>query len=183
MSKLAIFFPGIGYTHDKPLLYYSRKMAIDKGYETICIEYSNLPDKVKGDKEKMKRSLLMAYEQSCEQLKDIDYLAYDDILIVGKSLGTVVAAKYHEGYCGMARLVLYTPVEATFRFKLNDAVAFIGDDDSWSNLKTVKDLANISNIPLHIYPDCNHSLEVSGDYARNIKYLSDIMHTTDEFIG
>ena len=32
MKKLAVFFPGIGYTVDKPLLYYSRKIAAEQGY-------------------------------------------------------------------------------------------------------------------------------------------------------
>ena len=33
MKKLAVFFPGIGYTADKPLLYYSRKLAAELDYE------------------------------------------------------------------------------------------------------------------------------------------------------
>ena len=182
MNKLAIFFPGIGYTHDKPLMYYSRKLAVDMGYETKCIEYSNLPDKVKGDKEKMKQSLLIAYEQACEQLEGTDFSKYEDILVIGKSLGTVVAAKYCAEHCKKARLVLYTPVEATFSFGISDAVAFIGDDDPWSKLDDVKTLAEKSNIPLHIYPDCNHSLEVTKDYARNLRYISSVMDLTAEFI-
>ena len=31
--KAAVFFPGIGYHCDKPLLYYSRKLAQECGYE------------------------------------------------------------------------------------------------------------------------------------------------------
>ena len=33
--KLAVFFPGIGYHCDKPLLYYSRKLVQEYGYEKI----------------------------------------------------------------------------------------------------------------------------------------------------
>ena len=32
MSNLVILFPGIGYTCDKPLLYYGRKIAFESGY-------------------------------------------------------------------------------------------------------------------------------------------------------
>lgn len=182
MKKLAIIFPGIGYTHDKPLLYYARKIATDKGYDIICVNYSNLPENVKGNREKMKESLLLAYEQSVRQLEDTDLSLYDDVLIIGKSLGTVAAAKFYEEHCKSARLVLYTPVEATFRFDITDAIAFIGDSDSWSDLETVKELANKSGIPLHIYQGCNHSLEVSCDNAKNLKYLSEIMALTTEYI-
>ena len=39
--KLVVFFPGIGYHCDKPLLYYSRKLAQEYGYEkTIRKEYT-----------------------------------------------------------------------------------------------------------------------------------------------
>lgn len=41
MKKLAVFFPGIGYHCDKPLLYYSRKMAEQNGYdERITLTYT-----------------------------------------------------------------------------------------------------------------------------------------------
>ena len=36
-KKLAVFFPGTGYHTDKPLFYYSRKIAITQGFETLCI--------------------------------------------------------------------------------------------------------------------------------------------------
>ena len=52
-NKIAVFFPGIGYTNDKPLMYYSRKLAEEQGYEVICTEYHDLPEKIRGNKEKM----------------------------------------------------------------------------------------------------------------------------------
>ena len=39
MKKLAVFFPGMGYTHDKPLLYYSGKLAKEHGYKIVRVEY------------------------------------------------------------------------------------------------------------------------------------------------
>ena len=43
MAKLAVFFPGIGYTVDKPLMYYSRKLAATYGYEIILRPYQEFP--------------------------------------------------------------------------------------------------------------------------------------------
>ena len=60
-KKLAVFFPGVGYTNDKPLLYYSRKLAEERGYEVICTEYHDLPGKIKGNKEKMMHVPLYTY--------------------------------------------------------------------------------------------------------------------------
>ena len=42
MKKLACLFPGIGYTCDKPLLYYSWKMLAQDGWEVIPVNYSGM---------------------------------------------------------------------------------------------------------------------------------------------
>ena len=36
-KRLAVIFPGIGYHCDKPILYYSRKLAKEQEYYTIAI--------------------------------------------------------------------------------------------------------------------------------------------------
>ena len=46
MKKIAVLFPGIGYNCDKPLLYYSRRLAQNAGYDSI---YCGQPVKVKYD--------------------------------------------------------------------------------------------------------------------------------------
>ena len=44
MAKLAVFFPGIGYTVDKPLLYYSRKLAaaLDYAWNNFSIVHGDI---------------------------------------------------------------------------------------------------------------------------------------------
>lgn len=93
MKRLAVFFPGIGYTVDKPLMHYSRRLAEKHGFEILLLPYSGFPKKVKGDKDKMQESYKIALRQSKEMLSDIHFEDYDDILFVGKSIGTIVAAK------------------------------------------------------------------------------------------
>ena len=39
MKKLAVIFPGVGYTCTKPLLYYTASMAAERGYEIIRLDY------------------------------------------------------------------------------------------------------------------------------------------------
>ena len=168
-KKLAVIFPGIGYTNDKPLLYYSRKLAEERGYEVICTEYHDLPEKIKGNKEKMIQAGKMAFEQCRELLKEIDFAVYDEVLFVGKSIGTVIAAQYAEKYVPTAGLVLYTPLEATFFAGMKIAIAFIGEADPWSDLNEVKRLAAQKHVPLYTYSGCNHSLECSN-WKKNMEF-------------
>ena len=52
-KKIAVLFPGIGYTCDKPLLYYTGKLAVARGYKLVKVEYGNFPSGIKENKEKM----------------------------------------------------------------------------------------------------------------------------------
>ncbi|MCI7129959.1 MAG: alpha/beta hydrolase [Lachnospiraceae bacterium] len=180
-KKLAVVFPGIGYTNDKPLLYYSRKLAEEQGYEVICTGYHDLPEKIRGNEEKMIQAGRMAFEQCEELLKNIDFTVCDEILFIGKSIGTVIAAQYADTYAPMARLVLYTPLEATFFSDIKDAIAFIGEADPWSDLDEVKRLAAKKTVPLYTYSGCNHSLECSSQ-RKNIKILGEVMELTEEYM-
>lgn len=180
--KLAIFFPGIGYTNDKPLLYYARKIARSHEYEEICIEYHDLPGKVQGDKERMMQAVSIAYKQACERLASVDFSAYDEILMVGKSIGTVLVTRYCYEHNVKARMILYTPVEATFDVEIPDAIAFIGSQDPWSDFLEVQKLAITRGVNLTMYPYCNHSLEC-GNAHKDILTLNEVMYLTEDFIN
>ncbi len=123
MSKIAVLFPGIGYTCDKPLLYYSAKLAAEKGYEVVRVPYGNFPPNVKGDAAKMYQCFVSAREQSEDILKDVAWSDYDEIVFFSKSVGTVVALSYASEHGINVRQVLYTPLVETFRFPVGAGVA------------------------------------------------------------
>ena len=93
--KLAVFFPGIGYHCDKPLLYYSRKLAQECGYEeTIALSYNYDGGNIRGNEEKMQQAFESLYEQAEKSLSAVDFDKYDEILFVAKSVGTIIASAY-----------------------------------------------------------------------------------------
>ena len=94
MKKIACLFPGIGYTCDKPLLYYSWKLLKGLDWEIVPVLYSGFPSGVKGNAEKMQQCAHMALEQAEDLLQEIDWSEYTEILLIGKSIGTVVCAAY-----------------------------------------------------------------------------------------
>ena len=95
-QKLAVFFPGIGYHNDKPLLYYSQKLAKEFGFECIKVNYNGFASGIKSNKEKMKEALEIAYSQTEPLLAAVDWSKYSDIIFISKSIGTAVAAQYAE---------------------------------------------------------------------------------------
>lgn len=185
-NKLAIFFPGIGYHCDKPLLYYSRKLADEAGYKSILtLDYSlagsNITGNIRGDKEKMLQAFSYLYEQAAKQLSSVNWSDYNEILFVSKSIGTVIASAYAQNEHISCHQILYTPLYETYLFSPQNAIAFIGTLDPWSNIEKVTDISGEQKIPLFLYPDANHSLETK-DTLRNIKTLQDVMEETKRFL-
>lgn len=71
--KLAVFFPGIGYHCDKPLLYYSEKLAKQYQYETIKIKYEGLS-------KDLDEAFTGALAQTEACLAEVDWKQYEEIL-------------------------------------------------------------------------------------------------------
>ena len=179
-KKIACLFPGIGYTCDKPLLYYSWKLLKGMGREIVPVPYSGFPDHVKGNPEKMEQCARMALEQAERILRDIDWNDYGDILLIGKSVGTVVCSAYAKHHALPCRQILFTPVEATFRFAGRNAVVFHGTADPWADTGAIREHCRRMNLPLYETEGANHSLE-TGDVDRDIKEMRKVMKTVREF--
>ena len=191
--KLAVIFPGIGYTADKPLLYFGRRIAVDCGYEIRIMDYKGFPPKVKGDRNRMEESFFIALRQAEEMLAGVDFTEYEDVVFIGKSIGTIVAAKIAaDAASGTAsdspakariRQVLYTPLEDTFRFPIGEAIAFTGDDDPWVGKENsrIPALCQERGIPCRLVPHANHSLE-SRDVFEDMKELRRVMKETEAFL-
>lgn len=183
MSKIAVYFPGIGYHCDKPLLYYSRKIACEMGYENYRnVNYTYKAGNIRGNIEKMKETYEILFSQAETELADIVWSEYDDILFVSKSIGTIISTSFAEKY-GLkhARHILYTPLAQTYLSAPNHAIAFIGTADPWSDTDEIIRLSNAKHIPLTVYDECNHSLECD-DTLKNIENLKDVMQRTMVFL-
>ncbi len=157
--KIVCLFPGIGYTCDKPLLYYSWKMFASLGWKVVPVTYGGFPSGVKGDAEKMKLCAEMALSQAEDLLKEIDWSRYDSVLFVSKSVGTVVAGAYSARHHLPCRQVLFTPVEAAFSFGIKDAIVFHGTSDPWADTDAVRNACRDAGLPLYLTENANHSLE------------------------
>lgn len=185
MKKLAVLFPGIGYTNDKPLMYYSRRIAGEHDYEILPIAYSGFPKKVKGDRKRMEESFSIALTQAEQRLAEVDLCSYDDVLFIGKSIGTIVAAKIASESQAKEkiRLVLYTPLPDTFSFPFGKAIVFTGTDDPWvgKEKSPVYGICVKKGIPCTLISYANHSLE-SHDSFQDMKELYRIMKETERFI-
>ena len=182
MKQITVFFPGIGYHCDKPLLYFSQKIAQEAGYqEVIPLRYHCLISDIRGNPEKMRKAGLALFAQTEEALKDVPWSQYSDILFVSKSVGTAISAAYARKYKLECRNIFYTPVALTFAESPCNGIAFTGTRDPWVETDVVENGCKQAGIPLTVIQDANHSLE-TGFPMRDISILENVMEETRRYI-
>ena len=181
--KLAVIFPGVGYHTDKPLLYYSKKLAVNAGYEIVEIKYHDLPDNIKGNRERMIAAYEIALDQTRQVLSILDISIFDDILFISKSIGTAVAAGYAEKYDLKVRHIFFTPVVETFQLmtKENPCIVFHGKADPWADDLEIRNACKKIGCPEYAYENANHSIE-TGDVTTDIGNLKEIMEAVKTVI-
>ena len=144
MRKIAVIFPGIGYTKDRPLLYFSGKQALKCGYELHFVEFSG----IEWSKEKLKDRgfLLEVLEKSLkkteEALDDLGDMSDDEVIFISKSIGTVVAAAYARKKSINPRQICFSPLEMISGFVEEDSgILFYGDKDPMADHNVIEKIA------------------------------------------
>ena len=167
--KLAVFFSGIGYHCDKPLLYFTRELVKQAGFdEIINLSYACQADNIRGNNRKMREVGEILYGQAERSLAEVDFTQYDEILFVSKSIGTAVAAAYAMRH-------------QAFDFAPRDGIAFTGTADPWVETDVIRARCAEARIPLYEYENANHSLEV-GDTLENLRILENVIMRSREYL-
>jgi hypothetical protein len=191
-TKLAIIFPGVGYTCQMPLLYYTTNILLENGYDAIWIEYDYKNEKFESS-------------DSNEQLRWLNFDAeasynastagnkYKKILLVGKSLGTFAlshlngTAKNIEktiwltpllGKSGTTGLEMYDKVKAASK----NSLFIIGTEDPHYNKSKIEGLGK-RDVKFVSIIGANHSLEIGNDSIKSLKALQQIAKAIKEFLG
>ncbi len=180
--KTAVFFPGIGYHTDKPLLYFSKKLSLRYGYEIREVPYTGFPPNIKGDQAKMHAAFEYALSQTEQILSDISWSEPEDILFFSKSIGTVVAAAYASRKEIHPGQVYYTPLKETFRFvEKGNGIVFHGTADPWASDPDIEEGCREKLIPLTQIENANHSLE-TGDVQTDLANLQRVLQITENWL-
>lgn len=180
-KKIAVLFPGIGYTCDKPLLYYAGKLAAEKDYKILKVEYGNFPSGIKGNKEKMAEAFQSGLEQAENILSQVCWEEYEDILFISKSIGTVISAAFAKKHKLKVENILFTPLKQTFQFADNNSIVFHGTADPWANTDDIIEECKKLKIPFFLTERANHSLE-TGDVLDDLRNIKRTMEQVNEFI-
>ena len=195
-GKIAVIFPGIGYHSDKPLLYYSKKIARQHGYEIVEVRFNGLDKSVlpgadrlsmpsaddHDARKKMMEAFGTATKEAEEQLAGIDFSGYGDVIFVSKSIGTVAASVFAAREHVPARQVYFTPLEQTFSLvEKGNGLVFFGTEDPFIDTSRIEELCREKDLSYRIFEKGNHSLE-TGDLQTDLKNMVDVIEESENFL-
>ena len=159
---------------------HSGRAAANAGFELLRVSYSGFPPGAKGDRVKMEQSFLLAKQQAEEQLQEILRTDYEEILFIGKSIGTIVAAAFAYEHNLTVRSIVFTPLEDTFLYLKGDALVFHGTADPWAETPKIRAACEKCGVPLFITEGANHSLE-TGDAVTDVETLTGVVQKVKEW--
>ena len=185
MAKIAVIFPGMGYTKDRPLLYYAGKIAKSSGYELVFVQY----DDVSFDKEllkdhtKMTEILKKCIDSAEESLADTDLADAEDIVFISKSIGTVIAGAMAKRHVVDAKQICFTPVEQ-FRDFIDGGrtIVFYGDADPFASPSAIASICREKKLEAYRIDGADHSLETK-DVLKDIENLDFVMQKVSDKVN
>ena len=177
MRKIAIVFPGVGYNKDRPLLYYTGKLAKQCGYELVHLDFSGLnwSKEALKDREFLLRIVDVCIQKTEAGLERFGDISGDELVFISKSIGTVVANAYAEKKHLIAKQICFSPLEMIREFvREAGAVLFCGDADPYAEYAALTKIAQEKNLELHTIHGGNHSLE-TGDLSTDLENMKEIV--------
>lgn len=180
MKKIAVFFPGVSYSCEKPLLYYTASAAHDHGYQIIKLDYGHDIHSSRGrSPHELEQLTKLALKRVIPRILELNLNQYDDVIFVSKSIGTTIALETELCLKPLRpiRHFLLTPLKDTFPYiAKSNGVFFSGTADCYVPADIVRSSARkYADKCGGTFELCNHSLEIEGDTIGNLKRLEQIL--------
>ncbi len=189
-GKLAVVFPGFGYSSKMPLLYYTIDVILRKGINVLAVDYdySNQPDFLAASQEDKSDWLFSDVDASIKSIKELPDFKIE--ILVGKSLGTLAIGHLLDNNPELAasNIIWLTPLLG--RQSLIDQMVkhkpaslfVIGSADQHYEIELLSRVQEATNGEVLVVPGANHSLEVPGAIAGSLKVMVDIMEKINQFL-
>jgi len=186
-QNICIMLSGGSYTYEKPLLYYATMLTIENQFDIVHVNYSYGPEYFENTPDQIQSIIT---EDVSDVLQEVfAKKSYDDIIFIGKSLGTIPMAFnfiLNESYSD-AKFIFLTPLLKLNGFIENlresnqASLIVIGTNDHYYLQEPLSKLN--TNISLLEIPNADHSLElVPTNASDSIKVMDLVISTMNTFI-
>jgi hypothetical protein len=188
-DTLAVILPGLNYSCDNPLLYYTTSLLIDHSADVLQLwanytvpEFQSLPKPAQIQWLLADAASLIAAGQKNRQ--------YEHLILVGKSIGTLTLGALFDQVNELAdaSAIWFTPlfhypsvVEGALHAR-GRALFVAGAADPTYDADAVKRIELRSIAHVVVIQEADHSLEIQGDTRRSLDVIKEIMAVTETFL-
>lgn len=156
---LVVLFPGTGYTCQEPLMQKIANRFSQRGFEAVKLDFSSVPFR---EIATLEEAAKRAQPLVLEQLKNCEPTAYESIVFVSKSLGTVCAGRLEEQWGLPVRQIYLTPLPETLAYvKAGSRVTgmVIGTEDKFLDAGVLQSFCRQRGIPCLVARGTGHRLD------------------------
>ena len=189
-DRLALIFPGLRYTCDMPLLYYSTGLLLERGCDVLQLwKDPEAPEFEHISQAELTQQLLEYSEALLTAGKNSG--PYSDLLLVGKSLGTLIMtlmlnndqALLNKTTIWLTPLVNLPPVSQVILSLSGPAFIAGGEADPTFEQEAVSQIKAMPNSTITVLKGGDHRLEIPGDPIRSLQNHSQVMKDLAGFIS
>ena len=171
MKKLLVIFPGAGYGLDCPLLYYADFLFETNGYERIHLKYQEI---LSQSELSIESRLQQVRLYIWEQVKNIHFEEYEEIVFLSKSIGGIEAGILAEKLYVPIRQIFLTPTAEALPYVKSDSYVVIGTlDMAYEMYKNYCEEKNTKHLFIE---GADHSLEIAKQPYKSMEVLNKVMH-------
>jgi hypothetical protein len=187
---LAFVFPGLGYTAHMPVLYYPRRLLLERGADVLLVEYdyreqANL--RMPRDPER-DRWFFDDVAAACGA--GLGQRPYSGVTLVGKSLGTLAMGYLltEDTRLAQAQCVWLTPLlrddrlRAQMRRARGHSLFVIGTADGHYDPAYLDEVRLASGGESVVIEGADHSLEIKGDTVGSIRAVEQTVRAIQRFL-
>lgn len=185
----AIIFPGLGYTAQMPLLYYSVELMLSLKSDVLTVDYAYNQREFMAldDKERTRR--LFADVQSAYQTL-LKQRTYERLIFIGKSLGTRAMGYLltTESVPVSAHAIWLTPIlkNKMLREQIRQyggrSLFISGTADPHYEWVFMKEVQESTDGQVMLIDEADHSLNIKDDIKRSIHELERVIDNIKAFI-
>ncbi|EGT3617140.1 alpha/beta hydrolase [Clostridium perfringens] len=183
-KKLCIILPGIGYCLDRSYLDYSKQLAKEIGYDVLEVEYGY---QINRSEFNLEKEFSIMVSESLEVIDNAIEKDYEEVLIIGKSIGTSVQCFLNKDLGKRfknIKNIYISPINKTldeFNIEANSLV-ITGDEDPLLSIANRINIEKRDDVESFIIEGANHALDIEGNIMKTVDQLKESLKIEKEFI-
>jgi len=189
-QHLAVVFPGLGYTAHMPVLYYPRRLLLERGADALLVEYDyrgREDFRMPRDRE---RDGWFFDDVAAACAAGLGQRPYSGVTLVGKSLGTLAMGYLltEDARLSRARCIWLTPLlrddrlRAQMRQARGHSLFVIGTADSHYDPAYLEEVQLAPGGESVVIQGADHSLEIEGDTVGSIRAVEQTVRVMQRFL-